>query len=269
VAPEENGGGARRGIIQTMSLPLAGLTVLVTRPAEHGGAWAKALEAAGANAVPYPTVEVVPPPSWEPLDEAFARLSEYHWLVFTSAAAARFALRRLAAGAVPALAAADRPRVAAVGRETARAIEEHGLRVAVIPEDPRQEGLIDALGTLPPGTRVLFPRAIGGRDELRNALLARGCVVDVVPASQTVPRRDLPPPPPFDVAAFASPSALRAFVATQTLAPLERALVAVIGPTTASAARALGLNPITADAPTAEALVRVISTNRSKPQGAA
>lgn len=252
-----------------MSLPLAGLRVLVTRPVEHSAAWAAALAAAGATVLPYPTVEVVPPPSWEPLDDAFARIAEYHWLVFTSAAAARFALRRVAAEAAAALAAADRPRVAAVGPETARALEEHGLRVAVIPEDQRQEGLVDALGTLPPGTRVLFPRAIGGRDELRNALLARGCVVDVVPASQTVPRRDLPVPPPFDVASFASPSALRAFVATHGLPPLERAIVAVIGPTTAAAARALGLHPITADAPTADALVRVIASHSATPQGAA
>lgn len=250
-------------------LPLAGLTVLVTRPAEHSAAWATALEAAGATVLLYPTVEVVPPPSWEPLDEAFARIAEYHWLVFTSAAAARFALRRLSPQTAAALAAADRPRVAAVGPETARALEEHGVRVALIPEDQRQEGLVDALGTLPPATRVLFPRAIGGRDELRNALLARGCVVDVVPASQTVPRRDLPALPAFDVVTFASPSALRAFVAAHTPAPLEQAVVAVIGPTTASAARALNLHPITADAPTADALVAVISRHRPTPQGAA
>jgi uroporphyrinogen-III synthase len=248
---------------------LAGLRVLLTRPVEHSAAWREAFAAAGATVIVHPTVEVVPPPSWEPLDEAFARLGEYHWLIFTSAAAARFSLARLPVDART----LSHPRVAAVGVETARAIEEHGLAVALIPEAQRQEGLVEALGELRPGTRVLFPQAIGGREGLRDALLARGCIVDVVPASQTIARRDLAPPPPFDVATFASPSALRAFVAAHGLDSLKGAPLAVIGPTTGAAASALGLSPIIAANPTAEALIRSIANaalpGLSKPQGAA
>jgi uroporphyrinogen III methyltransferase/synthase len=248
---------------------LAGLRVLLTRPAENSAAWREAFAAAGATVIVHPTVEVVPPPSWEALDEAFGRLGDYDWLVFTSAAAARFSLARLP---VPPRSLA-RPRVAAVGAETARVIEEHGLVVALIPEVQRQEGLVDALGDLRPGTRVLFPQAIGGREGLRDALLARGCIVDVVPASQTIARRDLPAPPPFDVATFASPSALRAFVAAHGLAPLQRAAVAVIGPTTGAAASALGLEPLVAPRPSADALIRTLADAglpaRSSPQGAA
>jgi uroporphyrinogen III methyltransferase/synthase len=245
-----------------MSSPLAGLRVLLTRPAEQAPPWAAALEAAGASVLRHPTIEVHPPPSWEPLDEALARLGEYAWLVFTSAAAVRFTLSRLGPGRTPA--ALQGLRVAAVGPETARALEESGLRVARIPEGSGQggEALAATLGDLHPGTRILFPQAVGGREELRNALHRRGCTVDVVPASQTVPRRDLPPPPPFDVATFASPSALRAFVAAHGLALLENAQVAVIGPTTATAADALGLHPVVADAPTVDALIRAIATLR-------
>jgi uroporphyrinogen-III synthase len=238
---------------------LAGLRVLVTRPAEHSAGWTRAFSDAGATVLPYPTVEVVPPSSWQPLDEALARLTEYDWLVFTSAAAVRFALGRMPAQVL--LRTLPRPRVAAVGRETARALEDGGATVALVPDDERQigEGLADALGRLSPGTRVLFPQAVGGREELRNALLARGCIVDVVPASQTVPRRDLPPPPPCDVVTFASPSALRAFVAARGLPALAGTTVAVIGPTTAAAASALGLAPVVAATPTAEALIKAIA----------
>jgi uroporphyrinogen-III synthase len=250
------------------SMPsLAGLRVLVTRPTEHSAAWLAAFEAAGATAIAHPTVEVVPPPSWEALDEAFARLPEYDWLIFTSAAAARFSLARLPPGIDAA--ALSRPRVAAVGPETARALEAHGLRVALIPDDQRQEGLIGALGVLRPGTRVLFPQALGGRESLRNALLLQGCVVDVVPASQTVARRNLPAPPLFDVATFASPSALRAFVAAHGLGALAGSTVAVIGPSTGAAATALGLSPIVASAPSADALIAALAARITKPQGAA
>src|SRR5882757_719519 len=58
-------------------LLLAGLRVLVTRPLEHSAGWMRAFAAAGAVAIPYPTVDVVPPSSWQPLDEALARLGEY------------------------------------------------------------------------------------------------------------------------------------------------------------------------------------------------
>jgi uroporphyrinogen-III synthase len=242
--------------------PLAGLRLLLTRPADHSDAWARAFAAAGAEVIAYPTVEVVPPPSWEALDEALARLPEYDWLVFTSAAAVRFALARLP----PTVTIGPRPRVAAVGTETARVLEARGVTVSLMPEDQRQDGLVEALGValgeLAPGTRVLFPQAIGGREELRNALLGRGCVVDVVPASQTVPRRDLAPPPPFDVATFASPSALRAFVAVRGLAALHGITVAVLGPTTAAAAEALGLCPVVASAPSADALITAIAAAR-------
>jgi uroporphyrinogen-III synthase len=63
----------------------------------------------------------------------------------------------------------------------------------------------------------------------------------VVPVSQTLARDLGEPPPAFDVATFASPSALRAFVAGRGLDSLAQAQVAVIGPTTAAEAAALGV----------------------------
>lgn len=245
--------------------PLHGLRVLLTRPVEQSAAWAVALAAAGAIVIEYPTIEIVPPPSWEPLDEALSHFADYDWLVFTSAAAARLTIARLP----PSLDRSTlvRPRVAAVGPETARTLEALDLRVARVPDDARQEGLIAALGDLRHGTRVLFPQTVGGRDDLRNALLARGCIVDVIPASQTVPRRDLSPPPPFDVATFASPSAFRAFVAANGLDRFSHTTVAVIGLTTAAAAEAIGVHSIVADAPSIDALIRAIAQHRP-PQGA-
>jgi uroporphyrinogen III methyltransferase/synthase len=243
--------------------PLAGWRVLVTRPRGQAAALGQALEEAGAEAVIFPTIALGPPPTWLPFDAAVARLSTYGWIVFTSPSAVRFAVDR--APDLPAqLALAGAPRVAAVGSETAKALAQHAVD-AVVPTDQRQEGLVQTLGSLSPGTRVLFPQALGGRETLRQALESQGVSVDVVPVSETValPFPEGTRPPAFDVATFASPSALRAFVDAFGAASLAGAVVAVIGRTTEAAARAAGVTVnIVAPTPSVAALVSALCAHR-------
>jgi uroporphyrinogen III methyltransferase/synthase len=243
-----------------MSPSLDGLRVLLTRPEGDGmDAWAEALRAADAVPICYPVIAAQPPESWKPLDAALAALGSYDWVVFTSQTAVSFVLGRFPGRQFP----ADlRPQIASVGAKTAQAVAAGGGSVALVPVDNRQEGLVQALSEVPPGTRILLPMAAGGRTLLPTALRARGCVADVVTAYATVPRLDLPPPPPFDVATFASPSALRAFARGPGTATLQGKTVAVIGRTTAEEAASRGLNPVVAESPSVEHLIRAIADAR-------
>lgn len=157
----------------TARAPLGGLTVVVTRPGPQAGPLLEQLEAAGANVLPMPAL-AISPVELDAAARARACPDAFDWLVFTSANAVREAVRQL-----------PRPhtaQIAAVGRATAGALEQAGLRVDALPEQSSSsEGLLDLPAFSGPlrGRRVLILRGVGGRELLRDALRGRGAEVEV------------------------------------------------------------------------------------------
>jgi uroporphyrinogen-III synthase len=139
--------------------PLEGVTVVVTRPAAQARRFATLVQAAGATPLLLPALEI------EPLtldEDERVRLvpDDYDWTVFTSANAVEFAWLHLPRP--------GRTRVAAVGRGTARALEEHGIAVQAIPEKPF---------VAVRGQRILILKGRGGRPLLATELARRGAEV--------------------------------------------------------------------------------------------
>ena len=241
-------------------VPLASLRVLLTRPLSDGAEeWATVLRAAGAEPIHYPTLTVAAPESWEALDQALVQLPHYDLIIFTSQTTVDSVLARLPGRRFPAELGA---RIAAVGPATQRAIDKAGARVTLVPSDSRQEGLVELLRPLAQGWRVLLPIAAGGRTLLAENLRSWGCKVDVVTAYRTVPNSELGQPPAFDAAIFASPSALRAYLAVAGRKSLAHKTVAVIGPTTAREAATNGIPAGLAATPDIHALISVIAQTR-------
>jgi uroporphyrinogen III methyltransferase/synthase len=230
---------------------LFGRRIVVTRPRSQAAGFIDALTDAGADVIPCPTIEIVPPESWAPLDAAIAQLEMYDWLVLTSVngVAALFDRLRALRRDVRLLHGA---KVAAVGSETAAAIEAHGMLVDLTPAEFRAEAVADAmLAAGVRGARVLLPRAAAARDVLPASLRAAGALVDEVASYRTVsPRtdvgelRDLLADGAVDLVTFTSSSTVQNFLALfgeGATGLLQRTQIGCIGPITAETVRAAGL----------------------------
>jgi uroporphyrinogen-III synthase len=169
----------------TTALPLAGRTILVTRARHQAGALADRLRELGAQVLEIPAIEIVPPESYGPLDDALRNLSRYQWLIVTSANGVRSLAERMKAMGIQPGAVAPL-KIAAVGSATARALGEMGLEIAVTPREYVAESLVEALGDKVQGQRVLLVRAAVARDVIPDALRAQSAAVTVVDAYRTV-----------------------------------------------------------------------------------
>ena len=241
--------------------PLAGKTVMLTRPPAQSAEMTARLERLGATVIHCPTIEIVEPTSWEPLDAAIAGLESYDWLIFTSANGVEFFFRRLAERRPDGLSAVSRLQTCAVGPATARAIVAAGGRVDLTAGESTGEGVAAALieavggeGRLG-GLRFLLPRARVAREVLPAELAGRGAQVDAVEAYQTV-RPDVDreglmrwiSESRVDAIAFTSPSTANNFAALvgadDLAARLRGIVIASIGPVTSDALRGHGLSEI-------------------------
>jgi uroporphyrinogen III methyltransferase / synthase len=230
---------------------LHGRRVLVTRPRAQAARLAGLLESYGADTVTLPAIEILPPESWIPLDEAIRALSRFRWIIFTSANGVAAFHERLARAALDARNLSGL-QFAAIGPETANALRRAGITPDVVPAEYRAEGLVDALGSLAQqGDAVLLVRAAEARNVLPRALQARGVDVTVVPAYRTglAPEgasevRELLESRRIDAVTFTSSSTVRGFVklfGPDVPALLEGVVIAVIGPITADTAAEHGL----------------------------
>ncbi len=230
--------------------PLFSRRIVVTRPRIQASRFVESLEQQGAYVVQFPTIETVPVESYERLDAALDELSSYDWTIFTSANGVRYFFDRLRDRQQDIRSLAG-VRLAAIGPETARAVEALHLRVDAVPEEYRAEALPPVLGAVK-GQQILLPRAAEARDILPQELQAAGARVDVIaiyntirPQTHTEELRELLQTDQVDLITFTSSSTVRNFMALfpddDIPAMLRNAAIGCIGPITADTAREYSL----------------------------
>jgi uroporphyrinogen-III synthase len=242
------------------------------------------LVALGAEPVELPTTQILPASDSRPLDDAIDRLacSAYDWIIFANTDSVSFFMSRLFALGHDVRALAG-PKLAAVDHTTAETLLEYGLVtdfvptgyvggeiVAEISDVTGQRMLLPCSDMVPPHTSASFnPVKETLTTSLVNRLRAQGALVEEVLA-YTIGRVD-PDPVALsllldggvDVVTFTSPPGVMLLTemlnnrpAADVLSPLT---VACIGPSTADAARALGVRvDVVAEEHTVEGLVEAL-----------
>ena len=248
--------------------PLFGHRVLVTR--EHVEGF-EPLEELGAEVIGFPTIEIVPPESYDNLDASIDRINSYDWMIFTSRNGVKYFFKRFFQK--------DRDirdlsgiKICAIGTKTGEEINKYGLKVDLVPDEFRAEGLIEAIikvsgvqkaslssahsvkGASPEllkGVRFLFPRAEKAREIFPEKVRELGGEIDVPVTYRTVKpefrgkrlRRFLREGR-ITIATFTSAATfnnLREIMGDDVEELLKGVTIAVIGPVTAKAVEKAGL----------------------------
>ena len=238
--------------------PLAGRTVLVTRPRPEADTLARLLERRGAAAIVAPAIELVPVRSAK-LTRALAELAEgeFAWVTLTSPRTVDVLAEHLTPGRL-------RAKVAAVGDGTAERFRRWSRRD---PDLVPKTFTTAALGrAFPNGSgRVLTPRADVAPEGLEDALARKGWSPTRVDAYRTRVPRSLPPEAraslrsgDVDAVTFTSASTVRGFVRAMGVVKGNPKVVC-IGPVTAREAREHGLRVhAVADPHTVDGLVAAV-----------
>jgi len=172
---------------------LAGVRVLITRPAPQAAGIVRLVELAGGIPVVFPTIEILEPEDTSKLDDVIARLDKFDIAIFISANAAHTAAPRIR----------ERWRVLpsgltliAVGPASASALANEWLGDAITPAAGSNS---EALLQLPQliqvaGKHIVVFRGQGGRELLADSLRARGATITYAECyRRALPRLDVAP----------------------------------------------------------------------------
>ena len=154
--------------------PLHGTGLLVTRPEQQADSLCRLFESRGATVYRLPAMDIVEHPRRRDQLAALRDQPDPDVIIFTSANAVRFS--------EPLLAHRRDLQLAAIGPSTARALNQAGYCVSLMPAAGFDSESLLALPLLanPAGLQVLLVKGEGGRDLLERELRTRGAQVQTV-----------------------------------------------------------------------------------------
>lgn len=159
--------------------------MLVLRPEGQAEDLAAGLAELGAEPVVVPAIRILPPASWDQIDDALSRMEHFDWIAFTSVNGVQYFMKRLLEKGYS---SNDLPgKVAAIGPATKRALQEQGAQVEWFPASYTTASMAEEfpMSYEPGGRAVCLVRADIATSDLEDLLKARGFNVERVDAYRT------------------------------------------------------------------------------------
>ncbi len=156
--------------------PLAGVNVIVTRPAHQTKNLADGIYAMGGHPILFPVLEIADVEDTQPLLKIIARLSEFDLAIFVSPNAVDKAMHLIQANRTLPL----NMKVAVVGKGSAAALKQFGVTDIIVPTERNDsEALLDQSELRQvKNKRVVIFRGNGGRKLLGDILIERGAILE-------------------------------------------------------------------------------------------
>ncbi len=161
--------------------PLFGKTILITRDAEGNRAMAEQINELGGQAICLDTIAVRDLTDTPEAKAIVARLDQFDWVIFTSGHGIVFTADLLRKQSRD-LRAFGSAKIACIGAETARRLNDFGLRADFVPSEFVSDALADDLArfTNLKNKKILLLRSAIAPDDLPERLRTHGAFVEQV-----------------------------------------------------------------------------------------
>jgi uroporphyrinogen-III synthase/AcrR family transcriptional regulator len=226
--------------------PLKDKIIVLTRTIEQSKESASLFSELGANVIVFPTLEIVPPSSWQKFDEVLLSSKKIDFIIFTSVHAVTMFIKRCKE--LDKQIDFEKVKVVAVGSKTKSVCEENNILVDLVPRKFSGEGVLEELSKYDLKDKLIFiPRSAIGREDLPKGLKELGAIIITVPVynvylpstesiRENIEQLNSSKP---DVFIFTSPSTFENFLIIMNISNpvsyFKNYDVAAIGPTTKSA----------------------------------
>ena len=224
---------------------LSGKHIVLTRALHQNAKFANDLIALGAIPIIFPTIEIKTITDPALIDKAISNISDYSFIIFTSANAAEIFINRYqfitGTHILP-----KEIKTIAVGKSTASVLASFGIENSKVPEAFMSKEIPAILGDIT-GNKILIPCSALAKEDLKLNLENKGAEVhsiaiydNQIPESIDLSVLDQP----IDYLTFTSPSTVDGWIKIMADSKLnlpEYTCIVAIGEITAEAAKSAGL----------------------------
>ncbi|MGS0764143.1 uroporphyrinogen-III C-methyltransferase [Syntrophomonas curvata] len=231
--------------------PLWGKRIVVTRARAQASRLVEEINELGGEAIEFPSIIIKAEEDLSGLHNAYQHLDSYDWIIFTSVNAVDLFFAQMKNEDID-IRFLHGINLCAIGPATRDSLQDKGLKVDLVPEEYRAEGILKELGNkVKKGQWVLLPRARGARRILPETLRQWGVHVNEVILYESVPDMRIGKTrmteiieDGIDYLTFTSSSTVSNFVRMvgkdKVLSLNNKTRVACIGPVTAETAKSHG-----------------------------